>query len=352
MKILLSSTYVYPYISGVTVYVDRLKKILIGKKYDVKNLTFENRSDYLFKISKGFVPSLQWLVRAVDMVKWSDRVVVNLPQFEGIIPLVLTRFLGKKSVCIFHCDLVLPGGIFNRIVEALTRVASWLCLLLCDEIVTYTNDYAENVFITRMFLGKTKCILPPVVKPGTDKLIEKMVRNLTDGFKYKIGFAGRIAHEKGLEYLIESVSGIEGSKLLVAGPLNPVGEEMYKSKIMNLAEKYKQKVAFTGEISPENMGAFYKNIDVLVLPSINRTESFGMVQVESMLWGVPVVASDLPGVRMPIKLTGMGEICEVGNVQLLTQTIIKVLENKDKYANIKKVLRLFGGDQIAISEIF
>ena len=45
-----------------------------------------------------------------------------------------------------------------------------------------------------------------------------------------------------------------------------------------------------------------------MLPSLNSTESWGIVQVESMSCGTPVVATDLPGVRMPVKMTGMGRI--------------------------------------------
>ena len=54
------------------------------------------------------------------------------------------------------------------------------------------------------------------------------------------------------------------------------------------------------------MGSFYTCIDVLVVPSINSTEAFGLVQVEAMMMGVPVVASDLPGVRVPVQKQGWG----------------------------------------------
>ena len=50
------------------------------------------------------------------------------------------------------------------------------------------------------------------------------------------------------------------------------------------------------------MSSFYKSIDLLVLPSINQTEAFGMVQAEAIA-GTPVIAGNLPGVRIPIKLT-------------------------------------------------
>ena len=76
------------------------------------------------------------------------------------------------------------------------------------------------------------------------------------------------------------------------------------------------------------MFEFYRRIDLLVLPSVNRTEAFGIVQAEAMLSGIPVVASDLPGVRAPIKLTDNGELAAAGNPKALMQAIIKVMENR------------------------
>jgi glycosyltransferase involved in cell wall biosynthesis len=70
---------------------------------------------------------------------------------------------------------------------------------------------------------------------------------------------------------------------------------------------------------------------VLVVPSLNSTESFGLVQIEAMMNGVPVVASNLPGVRQPVHMTGMGEIAEIGDAASLKQALLQVLERPDGY---------------------
>jgi glycosyltransferase involved in cell wall biosynthesis len=87
-----------------------------------------------------------------------------------------------------------------------------------------------------------------------------------------------------------------------------------------------------GVLDAVQMAAFYPNLDVLVVPSLNSTESFGLVQVESMLCGTPCVASDLPGVRQPILQTGMGEIAPIGDAEGLAQSILKVLDNGESYS--------------------
>jgi glycosyltransferase involved in cell wall biosynthesis len=67
-----------------------------------------------------------------------------------------------------------------------------------------------------------------------------------------------------------------------------------------------------------------------------------MVQVESMLCGTPVVASDLPGVRQPVMISGMGRVVPAADVQALAQAIISILDHPEK----------FRGDPASIAERF
>ena len=79
------------------------------------------------------------------------------------------------------------------------------------------------------------------------------------------------------------------------------------------------------------MATFFSTCDVTVLPSLNSTESFGLVQVEAMLCGTPSIASDLPGVRVPPQSTGMGEVVPVGDSAALAEAIIRVLDDRARY---------------------
>jgi glycosyltransferase involved in cell wall biosynthesis len=74
---------------------------------------------------------------------------------------------------------------------------------------------------------------------------------------------------------------------------------------------------------------------VHVLPSLNSTESFGLVQVESMLCGTPVICSDLPGVRVAPQSTEMGTVVPIGNAQALADAIIKVTDNRPQYVKTR-----------------
>jgi glycosyltransferase involved in cell wall biosynthesis len=96
------------------------------------------------------------------------------------------------------------------------------------------------------------------------------------------------------------------------------------------------------------MAAFFKSCDVSVLPSVNSTESFGLVQIESMMLGTPVVASDLPGVRQPVLTSGMGRTVPPRDSQALAEAVIEVLRHPRKYkGKLSEILPRFAPDSIA-----
>jgi glycosyltransferase involved in cell wall biosynthesis len=84
------------------------------------------------------------------------------------------------------------------------------------------------------------------------------------------------------------------------------------------------------------MSLYYHCLDVLVVPSLNSTETFGLVQIEAMIQGTPTVASDLPGVRVPPRLTGMGEVIPIGDSNALAEAIIKIVSNPKNYQGSPK----------------
>lgn len=365
MRILFSLTYYTPYISGLTLYVRRIAESL-SNRYECtvlcmqhdKELPMEEsirgirvvRTKPDMKLSKGFF-SIDWLFKSWHEVKAADVIFINLPQPEGLIPAFFGRLAGKKIISVYHCELVLPGAILSRFIEKIVDISAFCILLLSDSVVTYTKDYADHSRLLPFFRKKLHFIYPPVVKPVVKQNIRKLLNTkINKRDEVIIGIAARLAADKGIEYLLEAVPFLspifKKFKIVVAGPMNPVGEEAYKKKISALVEKYKGYVTFLGSVKPDDMGSFYSCIDVLVLSSINATEAFGMVQVEAMMSDVPVVASDLPGVRVPVQETKMGKIVSIKNSQQLADALIEVLQNRKKYhRNVKLIEKIFPIDR-------
>jgi glycosyltransferase involved in cell wall biosynthesis len=74
---------------------------------------------------------------------------------------------------------------------------------------------------------------------------------------------------------------------------------------------------------PQALADFYAACDVLALPS--ESECFALVQAEAMLCGTPVVASDIPGCRVPVRVTGMGRLFPCGDAAALAAALDEVL---------------------------
>jgi glycosyltransferase involved in cell wall biosynthesis len=375
VKVLFSLTYYTPYVSGLTVYVTRIAKELTKKGVDVAILTSQHdkklpchpegvqategspreanqpkviRVPYLFKLSKGFIMPL-YAFESYKAIKNSDMVFVNLPQVEGFIVAFWAKILHKKLFAIYHCDLFLPKGILNYLINKIVIFCNSITLLLADRIIVYTNEYSLSSPYLSSFIpaplpvipaqagiqacsGKIVQIFPPVYPLPVDEKYFQELHEKYPSHEFRIGFAARIAEEKGLEYLIEAIKDTEDMKLFIAGPKEEVaGEKKYLEKINKLFDKNKSKIIFLGKLNESQMGAFYKFIDLLVVSSVNRTEAFGLVQAEAMFAGKPVVTADLPGVRFLVESTGAGEIAKIKNSEDIKEKILKIKINYNNY---------------------
>lgn len=355
MKILEMLTYYRPHVSGLTIYVERLSRALAARGHEVTVLTSQYdralpreevldgvrvvRVPVLFRVSKGVImPTIG--LEATRQVLAHDVVHLHLPQFDAAGVAFRGRVFRRPTVLTYHCDVQLPPGTFNRLVNTVVHTMDHLAAIFAHQVVTYTQDYADHSPYLRRYRHKLTTVLPPVTLPrATSEAIAAFARQHNpQGRRPVIGMAARLAAEKGVEYLVAAMERIleryPQALVLYAGPYeNVLGEEAYRRRVMPAIRKLAEAGhwRFVGLLSPEEMAAYYPNLDVLVLPSLNSTESFGLVQIEAMMNGVPVVASNLPGVRQPVGMTGMGEIAQVGDAASLAQAILKVLEHPEAY---------------------
>ncbi len=350
MKILFYSSYFYPYTSGITTYPFKIISHL-AKKHDITVLTFNHkinkyeeesisgfnikRMPYLIKIYKGFI-SPQSFTYFFDEIKRNDLIIINLPNVEGLVLTLLAKLYRKRVISILHCFLGLSQKLYLKIINSITNLIITFQLLLSDKVISYTDDYINSLPINKLIKNKLETVLPPILKLPVSKNKKTQLLKLK-GNKVWIGYAGRISNEKGLEYLIEGLP--NSVELIFAGPygLEVSGENSYYLTIKKLLDTRKIKYRFLGNLNNVELGAFYRTIDVLVLPSTNRTEAFGMVQAEAMLLGTPVISADLPGVRVPVKLTRMGSTIRPKNSDQINKSIKRILKNKTKYSNISLI---------------
>jgi len=359
-KILISVSYYSPHISGLTHSIKNLSVLLSGSGYQLTILTTQHdkklpqkmrdahiaihRVPYLFKIHKGFfIP--KFLTTAFSLLQKNDHVIIVLPQFEGVIVALLAKLLGKKITTLYICEVTLSENVITKFFELLLRLSHLVTVTLSQNIVTLTQDFAKNNTLLAKRIDRITAILPVIVKPLVTQKAQAFFRNRLPGKKVVIGFIGRVSSEKGIEYLLHAIPMLQkefGDNFIIvlAGSLG-VGESSYIQEVISLISRYKKYIIWLQKLEDDELGAFYQSLDVLVLPSVNTTEAFGMVQVEAMLLGVPVVASNLPGVRVPIQKTSMGEIVPLRNSEVLSQAIIRVIMHKKEYMKKSYEVRSF-----------
>jgi len=291
---------------------------------------------FIFRLSKGFISPQSWHIFWSQLNK-HDEVLLNLPSVEGVILALFARILRKPIISILHCEVLLPPGVVNRIINWILNLMVFIQLVLSKKIIVYTEDYYKDKPMYTLFRNKMEIILPTVHNVDPDISYRKTLRTLRKG-KLCIGFCGRISHEKGIHNLIDAVKSISNSMILFAGPhgKDVVGEEVYNEKMKKKLQQANIPFHFLGTLSGSKLSAFYQSIDVLVLPSINKTEAFGMVQVEAMLQGTPVIASDLPGVRVPIQMSRMGILISPNNIDELSRAIVTISKQYRTYTSLKK----------------
>jgi glycosyltransferase involved in cell wall biosynthesis len=267
------------------------------------------------------------------------------------------RALGVPVILTYHCDLRLPASPVNWLANHVSRLANHISASFANVVVTNTLDYAEHSDFLRRYREKWHVIPPPIETVPVDPAI---VARMRERYSVKpgqaiIGMAARLATEKGAEVLARALpmilESLPEARVLYAGQyLDVMGEEEYARRLEPTLNALGEHWTFLGTLSPEEMSAFYSLCDVTVLPSLNSTESFGMVLVESMFCGTPVVSSDLPGMRRPPIVTGMGLTFPVGDAGALAEAILQVIQAPEAFRpDDPSVLQAYSSDQAAVA---
>ena len=370
MRVLIALTYYRPHYSGLTIYAERLAHALVQRGHAVTVLTSRYSPDLpqrevtdgveivrlpvSLRISKGvLMPAM--LYKAWELVRKSDVVHLHLPQLDAAYLALVGRALRRPVVLTYHCDLRLPVGWIHSLANQVSHVANHVAARAAHLVVTNTRDYAEHSPFLKRYLRKIRIVqppveLPPVSRPDLDEFKRKY--GIQPGQRV-IGMAARLASEKGVEYLVQALPRVMEkfplARVLFVGQYQDVfGEQAYAQMLAPRIAALGEHWHFLGVIPPHEFAAFMHVAEVTVLPSLNSTESFGMVQVESMICGTPVVAADLPGVRQPVLTTGMGELFPCGDASALAEAIIALLGQPEKYRrDANAIIKRFSPETVA-----
>ena len=238
------------------------------------------------------------------MVRWLrrhaaeyDLIHVHHPDPMAALALRLSGYKGRVFVH-WHSDIVKQKGLLKLYLPLQT----WL-LRRAERIVGTTPVYArESPYLTD-YQHKV-CYIPigvedniRLVSEGTSERSDggslrgtPLNGNCAEGTSVQLFALGRLVEYKGFEYLVEGARGLPENYCVEIGGEGPLREELQRR-----IDATGVRVKLLGRISDAQVRRKMNECAVFVLPSVMKTEAFGIVQVEAMSCGKPVVATTIPG---------------------------------------------------------
>lgn len=349
LKILICLLYYLPHRTGMQLYIQRVAEELVARGHSVTVLCAQHISSLpndevingvrivrlrvRIPMSRGMImPAYPWA--AFKLMREHDVVSIHTPMLETALLSGIGALTGRKIIPTHHGDLILPKGLFNRVITSIMFAFYRIMVWRAPAVVAYSQDYADNSYYLKPVKDKVRVIYPPVTMPEPDPANAAKLRAewSPDGGPL-IGYAGRFVQEKRPDLLIQSLDVIlkkyPNARIVFAGQYDIPYENtwaLYKP----IVDKYRDHLIFLGlHNDMQFMADFFAAMDVLALTS--DSECFALVQVEAMLCGTPVVMTDTPGGRVPVQVTGMGKIVPRGNAPAIGQAIVDVLDTPDAY---------------------
>lgn len=348
--LLMALTYYSPYVSGLTNAARDVAEGLTARGWKVRVVATRHdrdlprrdivngvevlRSPVVAHLGKGAL-SPHFLREAIRSSKTADVVNLHSPMLEAGPIALMSR---APVVLTYQCDVSLPPGVLNGLQRRAVDMSSRAAMIRARAIGVTSEDYAAHSRVAAGMRTKAVAIPAPcMLRSGGRPSFRR-------GPGMHVGFLGRIVEEKGVEHLVDGFLAMNDpdARLLIGGDFLKVAGGSVVDRVRRKVGG-DTRVSLLGFIADADMADFYASIDVFTLPSVNAFEAFGIAQVEAMMVGVPVLASNLPGVRVPVQRTGFGVVTEPRDVRGIKDALIHLRDHAlDRHAGARAARELYG----------
>jgi rhamnosyl/mannosyltransferase len=331
IKVLHVGKFYPPHMGGIETHVQVLSREL-QKRADVEVLVASETKDdeefwdegvkvtrvgTRFKVSGAPVcPSLSSKIRHAK----ADIVHLHLPNPPAILSYLASGYRGPV-VATYHSDIVRQ----QFLAKAFDPVLRFF-LKRCDSIIATSSKYVETSPILADYIDRCRIIpygIPIEQFAAYDAAeVERIRREFGSRLIISVG---RLIYYKGFMHLVEAMRNIDGHLLIV-------GEGHLREDLENRARAHQvaDKITFLGEIHNQDVVPYYHAADVFALASIARSEAFGIVQLEAMACGKPVVNTNLDSGVPCVSLHGKtGLTVESHDPLALAGAINKLLDDSE-----------------------
>jgi Glycosyltransferase len=310
MRILHLAKFYHPYLGGIEAVTKSIAEASVGDGHKVCVIAFSKGPSIVDTIKNVVVHrcrsildiasqpiSLKYVFSAIKQSRSASIIHVHLPNYIACVAVLLIE--GRKPLVIhWHSDVKNKG-----ILGILTKPLERFVLKKANTIIATTEVYATTSPALENFLSKV-VVIPIGIENSDEKKyyaglnsnsIPSDINNFIEN-KFVVLSVGRLVKFKGIEVLCKAVPLFSDNVVVII-----VGDGPEQPNLVRLVNSLniQHRVFFTGALpscfDEGYLGTLYQRSHIFCLPSINRSESFGVVLLESMLYGLPSVVSNIPG---------------------------------------------------------
>jgi len=338
MEIVQTPVRFYPYIGGVENYVYYLSKELVNRDHNVTVICANEpcepeeddidgihvrRLSYVGKVAgTNITQKLPYAMLTAD----ADIIHTHLPTpWSADWTATMAKIRKIPYIVTYHNDITGHG------------IADCIAKMYNSTLLRYTLGNARKIIITQPNYIQTS----PFLKKYNEKVVvipcgvDTDLFRPTEGIKstntiFFLSVLDEFHKYKGLDYLLQAINKVKNRipdvKLIIGG--QGILLEYYRDIAITLGLEHN--VEFHGFIRPDKIVEYYCSSNVFVLPSVSSTqEGFGMVLLEALACGVPVISTEIVGIAQDIVDSNSGIVVTPRNVDQLSSAIIQLLENAD-----------------------
>ncbi len=331
-----------PYAGGIGNSAKTISQLLQAE-YEVHDFTPFTTRPWLKHGHGSVLGSLLWQLKDFDYI------YLHYPYFGTDAIIWLSRLFYKKPKLIIHYHMDVAGlSPFAQVLSLPSRLIRNSLLQQADLIVSASLDYIKHSQIKNYYAAHPEKFReipfaidlhkfqPSKLNRATENQFLVKAKEMVNFVKKKfikrdrsdllfVGGLDSAHYFKGVEILLRAIAGLTDLNFT----LTIVGDGDRRSVYESLAFRLglAKRVTFAGKLADKDLVRAYQQADLLILPSINSNEAFGIVLIEALACGVPVMASDLPGVRSVFTDGQEGFLVKAGDITDLEEKLRRYLSD-------------------------
>jgi len=345
MKIALVNPFSFTYQGGVQEHVKALYKVLksLGQRVKVIAPRYLKEEDYgedfILLGSSIVVPGNDSRVSLsyafpLEVDEVLRRELFDVFHFHSFLPFLPFQVLDGakkgKAIKVLTSHSNIEGSFFATALGGITEMVIDSFVGEMDGVISVSNAAEKMV---KRFKGQ-KVIIPNGIDLGRFNPEVTKIPAFCDG-KINILFVGRLDRRKGMQILLPAFALVKkrfkNTRLIV------VGDGFLREELEGEVRGKIEDVVFAGEVKAEKTPDYYASADIFCAPSI-RGETFGIILLEAMAAGLPVVASAIEGYREVMPKEASDFLVAPGNPELLSSALVRLIEDQ----NLRSTLRSVG----------